>query len=240
MKNLIISGAVATGLIAGAAHAVEVTGGYVELGYSSFTDTDIGSRYNLNGAGELAFSRSFSLQLDAGTYRFNEIDESGTNVTLHGNFHASDNLSLGAFYGRDSIDGDDLDFYGVEAGFDAGQVDIEGYLGRHEVDGVSGLDGNIFGLAMKSYATDQLELMANYDLVDNFGGLVDANVYSVGANYALSDNAEVFGTLGAARLDAFGFSNTEAFVSFGVRMNLGNARGTTFDRRGVLDKLPGL
>ncbi|MEM7291517.1 MAG: porin [Pseudomonadota bacterium] len=242
MKNIIFSSALTTLLVSGNAYAIEVTGGYVDLGYSTFTDTDLGDKYNYNASGELAFSRMFSLQLDLGGYRFADLDESATNITLHTNLHTSGNASFGAFYGRDNVDGPDFQFYGVEAGFDAGPADIEGYLGRQDVTDFSGLDGTLFGISVISDLSDDWQIRASYDLVDNFTGALDFGLFSIGANYTIGDTAELYGNLGTAHISSpiVSGSSNEAYVNLGVRINFGSKRGTTFGRRGPLDKIPGL
>ncbi|MDA7967176.1 porin [Ruegeria sp.] len=242
MKKLFLSSALTTTLVAGSAQAVELTGGYVDLGYSTFTDSALGDKYNLSGSGELAFSKSFSTQLDLGGYRLQNLDGTTTNWTLHANLHTASNASFGAFIGRENSDGADFDFYGIEAGFDAGKATIEGYLGRQEVVDFSGLDGTLFGISVVSDIDDKWQFSANYDLVDNIAGILNSGMFSIGANYAVADNAEIYGTLGTAHLSSpiVSGSSNEAYVGFGVRVNLGNARGTTFGRRGVLSKLPGL
>jgi len=242
VKNLFICGVLATSISASAARAVEVTGGYLDLGYSTFTDSDFGDVFNLNGSGEVAFSRAFSAQLDLGGYRFQDADENATSWTLHTNWHTSNNASFGAFYGRDYVDGPDLEFYGVEAGFDAGPADIEAYLGRQQVVDFSDVDGALFGIAVSTEVDDQWEFTVSYDLIDNFYGLLDYDLYAVGVDYYARDNAIVYGNVGVAHIStpiASGSTN-EAYIAVGVRMNLGNKRGTTFGRRGVIDKLPGL
>ncbi len=221
---------------------MELTGGYVDLGYSTFTDSDFGDVFNLNGACELAFSRSFSAQLDLGGYRFQNLNENATGWTLHANLHTTRNASFGAVYGRENVDGPDFDFYGSEAGFDAGPVDVEGYLGHQEVPDFSGFGGTLFGVSVSNDVTDKWQISASYDLVDNIYGVLDFGLFSVGANYAVSDNAELYGNIGTAHISSpiISGSTNEAYVGIGIRMNLGNERGTTFGRRGVLDKLPGL
>ncbi|WP_420584081.1 hypothetical protein [Ruegeria sp.] len=242
MKNLFISSVLATSISTGAAYAVEVTGGYLDLGYSTFTDSDLGDAFNLNGSGELAFSRSFSTQLDLGGYRFQDADENGTSWTLHGNWHSSSNASFGAYYGRDYVDGPDVEFYGIEAGFDAGPAEVEAYLGRQQVVDFSDVDGALFGLAVSTELDGQWQFTASYDLIDNLYGILDYDLFAIGADYYARDNAIVYGNVGFAHISSpiVSGSTNEAFIAVGVRMNFGNQRGTTFGRRGVLDKLPGL
>lgn len=242
MKKLLTGSLLAAMISSTSVQAVEITGGYLDLGYSTFTDGDLGDKYNYNGSGELAFSRAFSLQLDLGGYRFQDLSENATNVTLHTNLHTSGNASIGAFYGREYVDGPDFEFYGIEGGFDAGLADIEGYIGRQQTTDISGLDGTLLGVAIISDVSPKWQIRAGYDLVNDVYGILDYGLLSLGADYSVSDNAEIYGTIGNAHLtsDVVSGSGDEAYINVGVRINLGNSRGTTFGRRGVLDKIPGL
>ncbi len=239
MKKIIATSTLTSLLLTSAAYAVEVTGGYVDLGYSTFTDSDLGDVYNLNGAGELAFSRVFSLQLDAGGYRFEDEDYNGTNVTLHANLHTQ-TASFGAFYGQDHIEDETFQFYGVEAGFGAGPAQIEGYLGFQDLKEASGADGAILGISAGGAVNDKWTVIGKYDYLNDIEGALDVSAFSIGATYNVGTNAQVYGEFGAAHLSIGSASSTEPFLGAGVRINLGNERGTTFGRRGVLDKLPGL
>jgi hypothetical protein len=242
VKKHIICSILAALSTIGTAQAAEFSGGYLNLDYSTFTDTDFGDAYNLNGAAELAFSRAFSAQLDLGVQRFQDLSETATNWTLHGNLHTANNASFGLFYGQEDLDDADFEFYGIEAGFDAGPAEIEGYLGRQDLTNASDLDGTLFGISAKTELTDAWELSTSFDIVDNFGGALDFNLFAIGASYAAADNAEVYGNLGVAHISSslVSGSSNEAYVTVGVRVNFGNDRGTTFGRRGVLTQLPGL
>lgn len=242
MKKTFLYSTVSVLIAAGSAQAVEVTGGYLNLGYSTFTDTDFGDAYTLNGSGELAFTRAFSTQLDLGVQRFQDLGETSTNWTLHGNWHTQGNASFGAYYGQEDIDEADYEFYGLEAGFDAGPAKIEGYIGRHDLTNLSDADGAMFGISASTDLSNTWELNGGLDVLRDVDGVLDLNLFSIGASYAASDMAEVYGNIGVAHIssDLISDSENEAYVSFGVRVNFGNERGTTFGRRGVLALLPGL
>ena len=47
------------------------------------------------------------------------------------------------------------------------------------------------------------------------------------------------GEVGSAKASALGLSGSEPFVGLGGRVTFGADRGTTFDRRSLLDLLPG-
>ncbi|MCL6284347.1 porin [Ruegeria sp. 2012CJ41-6] len=240
MKNIIVAGAMVSGLCAGAASAAEFTGGYFDLGYSSFTDSDDGSKFYGAASGELGFTRNFGIQADLGVYRYREIEETGYNGTLHFIYHTNDNLSLGAYYNRDDLDGDnDANTYGIEAGYEIGAIGLEGYVSRIDFVDAGDADGTLLGFKLDSEVAPLFTLSASVDYLDASGD-VDLTRYSVGADYNLGSGAHIYGELGGARAGVDSFSRTEAYIAAGLRINFGSERGTTFGRRGLLDKLPGL
>lgn len=219
--------------------AAELVGGYVDLGYSAFTDNTRVSKRSLSGSGEVAFTRTFGLQADLGLYDLNAISEVGTNVTLHGNFHVGDFTSLGVFAGRDSLNNQGVNFYGVEAGHEAGRVEFEGYASIADAAGNNGSNGTLAGLQVRGNINEAWRLKANVDYIDARNG-VDATRYSVGADYDFGEGGTFYAEAGGFDANAGTAGANEAFVGFGLRYNLGAKRGTTFGRRGFLDKLPGL
>lgn len=236
MKKLMVAGAMASGMFASAAMAAEVTGNYLDLGYSTFTDSDIGSKFYAAGSAELGFTREFGVQLDLGVYRLDEISETGYNGTLHAIYHASDALSLGVFYARDDVDGSDTDNYGLEAGYDlSNAIGLEGYVSRLDF---SSEDGTLLGAQIKGTVAPQLELSASIDYLDAPAD-IDLTRFSIGAAYNVGQGANVYGEVGSARASIGSQSDSEAFVGVGLRLNFGAKRGTTFGRRGLLDLLPG-
>lgn len=239
MKNIIVAGALASGVCAGAASAAEFTGGYLDLGYSTFTDSDNGSRFYGAGSGELGFTRNFGIQADLSVYRFDEISETGYNGTLHAVFHTNDNLSLGAYYSRDDLDGDsDSNTYGIEAGYEVGAVGLEGYVSRINFVDASQDNGTLLGFKVDGEVAPQFTLSASVDHL-NGSGDIDLTRFSVGADYNVGEGAHIYGEVGSAKLSLGSFSDTEAYVGAGLRINFGAKRGTTFGRRGLLDKIPG-
>ncbi|WP_372572519.1 porin [Ruegeria jejuensis] len=239
MKNIIVAGALASGFCVGAASAAELTGGYFDLGYSTFTDSDNGSKFYGAGSGELGFTRNFSVQADVGVYRFDEISETGYNGTLHAIFHTNDNLSLGAFYNRDDLDGDnDSNTYGIEAGYEVGAIGLEGYVSRIDFVDADSDDGTLLGVRIDGEVAPLFTLSASVDYL-NGPSDIDLTRVSLGADYNLGEGAHIYGEVGSAKVELGGLSDSEAFVAAGIRLNFGAKRGTTFGRRGLLDKLPG-
>ncbi|MFA3915834.1 porin [Ruegeria hyattellae] len=239
MKNIIVAGALASSLCVGAASAAEITGGYFDLGYSSFTDSDDGSKFYGAGSGELGFTRNFSVQADLGVYRFREVSETAYNGTLHAIYHTNDNLSLGGYYNRDEIDGGiDSNSFGIEAGYETGILGLEGYVSRIDFVDSDFDDGNLLGFKVEGSPSSQFTLSASVDYLNGPDDL-ELTRFGVSADYEVGEGAHVYGELGRARVDIGSGSESETFIGAGLRLNFGAKRGTTFGRRGLLDKLPG-
>lgn len=236
VRSVFFATALAAGICGVAASAAEFTGGNFELGYSQFSDSNQGASFAVAGSAEFALSRSFSLQLDAANYSFDRINTSGQNVTLHTIYHVNQDMSLGAYLGRDFLSGGDANVYGLEAGYDFGTLGLEGYLSRLDS---SASDATLVGATLFSDVTDRLRLNAT---VDHLNGPTTSRLtsYSIGATYEVMDGAKFYGEFGNANASAGNLSTNEAFFGAGFRIDFGAKRGATFDRRGLLDKLPGL
>ncbi|MCI2393453.1 porin [Aliiroseovarius sediminis] len=227
-------------LAAAPALAVEITGGDVSLSYSAFTeDTDL-SRVAIEGSVEVGFTRAFSMQFDLARYEFGFADDGVTTGTVHAIFHVSDVTSVGAFYGREDIDGTSLDLYGAEVGHEMGALDLEAYIGHGEEAGVS---GTAFGLAADYNINDRFAIGVAYDRVD-FDGDFNIHKTALRASYAAADRFSVFGEVGSFGMGADYYGVTldasTNYVGFGVEYAFGAKRGATFGERGLTRMLPGL
>ncbi|MCU9846572.1 hypothetical protein OEZ60_00945 [Defluviimonas sp. WL0024] len=236
MKSVFAFAIVASTLAFTPAMAVEVTGGDLAFSYSTFTDDTDVSKLAVTGAVEIGFTPNFGVQFDAGAHAFNLIDETGTNLTLHGIYHANDQVSFGGFYGNDRLFGDNQDFYGLEAGFDLGAANAEAYL-AHADD--AGFHVNITGLS-GSYGFDHGFTLGGSLQHANFDGGLDVTRFGATGSYAVSPTFDVYAELGTVKAGAFGFSNSEPYVGIGAAMTFGAERGATFGRRGLFELLPGL
>jgi hypothetical protein len=222
--------------LAHGALAVEVTGGTADIGYSTFTDDTNVSKTTFTGALEVGFTRAFSLQFDLGLYGLNAIDETARNATMHAVFHVNDTTSLGAFIGNDDISISDMNYYGVEGGFEFTGLDAEMYLASGDE---SGLSTTLYGLNLHhAYNDSGFGITGKLDRVNFSGG--DVTRISVGVDYALSPTSVLYGEVGSLHASALGLSGSESYIGFGARINFGAARGVTFKRRGILDMIPGL
>ncbi len=231
--------AVLAALISTPVAAVEFTGGSIDAGYSQFTDGTLGKRFSLAGSAELSITKSFGIQADIATYNFQETNISGQNLTLHGVFHISPDASIGGFYGQDKLSAVKTEYFGIEAGYDFGRVDLEGYISSGSIQNLSGSSSTLAGAELRGAVTNEVFLTAKFDYLDAPVG-INGSRFSVGADYTFQDKVTVYGELGSGRAQIGNASGTEPFVGIGLRFNLGTDRGTTFGRRGLLDKIPGL
>lgn len=214
----------------------QMTGGSVDLKYSSYPDESDFSTLAFRGQVEYGFNRNAAMQIDIGGYNFGELNETGYNIGLHGLFHASDTVSLGAFYAWDELDGGSADFYGLEAGFDITEDFVaEIYVSTGDNGGT---DTDIYGLGLGYEINDQFALNANVDQFDLDSGS-DLTRVSLGVEYRTVAAGNYYAELGNLDGEAGGLSDSEAFVGVGVRFDFGADRGATFGQRGFLDKLPG-
>ncbi|KIC19083.1 MULTISPECIES: hypothetical protein [unclassified Leisingera] len=234
MKRL-FSAACAAAALAGSLQAAEITGGSFDLSTSAFADDTDYARTAVGGAVELGFSRSFSTQLDLFYADFNLTDLEGANATLHGIAHVSSTTSLGLFYGIEETGRDEYDFYGIEAGHEFGFADAEFYLGEGDDGAIS---GTIAGVAFRRDVNSQFTVGAGLDHLDL--GNIELTRIAASAQYDVGKGAKFYGELGSLNAEAQNLSGNEAFVGIGLKWDFGANRGTTFGRRGLVNKLPGL
>ena len=233
MNRILLSATCMVAIFAHMAQAGEVTGGSVGLGYSAFTDDSAGtvSKTALSGSLEYGFDRNFGLQGDLSLGRLGFVEADTTSFTLHGLYHANETASFGVFLGRDEIEGEGGNFYGFEAGFEQGQLNGDVYAAAGDYDG---LNGSLLGIGAAYDATDSFTLGGSYDKLNIEG--YDLSRVQLEAEYRM-DKFALTGQLGSANVEDAG---SETYFGLGARINFGAKRGTTFDRRGLVEALPGL
>lgn len=215
----------------------EVTGGQIELSHSAFTDETSVAKTNLNGSVELEFGPKFGLQLDFGVNALNAVNDTATNVAAHAIYKVSDSTALGAFYGIDSLSGENQDFYGVEAAHNFGTGGVQGYLGRGED---SGFGGTVAGVSGGTMIGSGFGLSASVDH-GSFDGGVSLTRFGVRGSYGQGERAKVFVELGSLNGDINGLgSASEPYAKIGATVNFGRNSGLTFGDRSIFNLLPGL
>jgi hypothetical protein len=233
--------AAAFGLVAtvSAAQAVEVTGSSLDLSYSAFIDDTDVDKLNVAGSVELAFTQTSSVQLDIGHDAFGLSGLDILSIGAHGIFHVNRDTSLGAFFTHDRADvggtNGSSNLFGIEAGHDAGPVELEGYLGRGES---SGADGTMVGLSGRYVMPNTIGVTGSIDYLDIEG--LEVRKLAVRLDGGLTENLNVYVEAGTGKVSAFGTSASEPFVGIGGRITFGAVRGTTFERRSLGELLPGL
>lgn len=234
--HLALASAVA--LTAAPVLAGEFTGGDIDLSYSAFTDDTDYAKAQLDGSFEYGINRSFGVQVDGAAAAFGFIDETGSNVTLHGIWHTGTAGSAGIFVGSDRIDGESTEFYGLEYGMDVGGgFGVEGYAAFAEDHGE---DGALYGIKGEyAFANTGFSVAGTLDYLDLDSG-ISATKLGVTGNYALSPTGSIYAEVGNVNLDIGPIDDNEAYVGVGARIHFGAARGATFDRRGLIQLLPGL
>lgn len=234
MKHYMIGLAAALAVsTAGAAGAAEVSGANVGVSYSGLTGSaNDATKLTANGSMEVAFSPAFSVQGDMAYNHFGDTGWDGSMFGLHGIYHPMMGTSLGAFVGRDRVDGSNLNFYGLEAGREMGLMNVQGYIWHTN----SGDDGTAVGLSGDYALNNQFAVGGRLDV---FNGPFSADFNRVGVTgtYKMTSGYSVYGEVG--RVDAEN-ADAEGYLGVGVRATFGPGTGTSFAQRGLLDMLPGL
>lgn len=225
----------ATFLFSNAALAGEISGGSIGLSYSSFTEDSDFSRIGVEGSIEYAFNRDFSVQGDLAFQNFGESDLDSTTFGAHGIYHVNDDTSLGAFFMREDVDDGDGNFYGIEGGYETGQVEFEGYAGNFDGDGDN---ATILGISGRYEFSNALGLTGSFDQIDGDG--VELSRYGVKLDRDVSPTLNLFVEVGSADVEAGGLSGSETFVGLGGKIVFGAERGATFEQRGLTRLIPGL
>ncbi|MCT8159070.1 hypothetical protein [Pseudoruegeria sp. SHC-113] len=236
MKKILLGSlAVATTLAAPAAFAVELNGASVDLGYSAFTDDGDVNKTDLNSSVELGFSPNFAAQIDLGASKFGLTNEDNINAALHGIYHLDQATAFGAFYGVDRIAGESNTFYGLEAAYDTGPYETQGYVqfGDYGNEDFWGAGGSLRYAVNASFG-----LGASYDYAD-IDNAFSAQRFAAVADYNVNDSTRLYAELGVLDSNDLG-ADAEPFIGAGVKVSLGGAGEPTFGNRGLIGLLPGL
>lgn len=216
------------------AQAQEIKGD-LTLGHSFFTDENQVSKAYAEGALEFGVTPKASVQLDLGVSSLGFVDETATNLVLHGIYDVHATGSVGAFVGMDRLAGEDVTFYGIEYGQSLGSGSIEAYAGTGDEAGV---DGTVIGVESEFLIGSEFGLGVKLDHAD-FEGTLSATRFGVKGIYGLGDTGKLFAEVGTLRGEIDGDSGSEPFVGVGLTVNLGQDEAS-FGRRGLFNLFPGL
>jgi hypothetical protein len=222
-------------LVVASPAAAQVTGGSLGVEYNAPTDGGDFGGTTYSGALEYAFNRNFALSLDIAGYRLDNISTDASSATFHGVYHLDEMTSFGVFYGADSVDGGDARaLYGIEAGTEFGDADVEAFLGQ--LEGASE-DALIYGVDASYGFSNGFSAIAS-------GGFTNVDDLSlsriaIGGQYEISGGPQFYAEIGNVSAETSGVEADQMFVGLGARIAFGADRGTTFEQRSLFEILPG-
>lgn len=217
-------------LAASGAAAQGFTGATLGIDYTKSLDSSDLGGVNYYGQAEVEAIAGIRFALDVSAYDFAIAGSDAQNVTGHAIYALDPQITLGAYFGRDWIDDDSIDTFGVQGAFDYGMGIAQGYVGLGDgavADIVTiGASGNYdFGSGISAIAA--------FDRVGFDGG--DGMSYEIGGEYALSGGPVFSAVLGRASLDDNGSSIDETYIGIKARIDIGQQGGTTFERRSFFE-----
>jgi len=242
VSRLVLAGALTSiGAAASAQTALDAT---FSLGYSN-SSSDIAdySTTSLGIATDIALTDAFSIEADLDFARLDLDDVAGTDVdesldlqrfALAPRYRLENGLVLGAYVQRASLDIDELvggtddleaDSYGLTLGYEAGGLDVEGYIGQTDTDPeLPDVDINDLGFRADYEISDALSvggLFARTTLDQEGGPIeVDLDTLGVAGAYDITPAFSVFGGLGS--FDASGTPLAGSSMALGVGYDLNN------------------
>lgn len=230
-----LSLALASFLCVTSAQAFEVNGGSVSLGYSSFVGKSNATDVNKLAFGaslEFGITQQFALQTDFSIANFGLTDLDNTNLAVHGIGHLNEQTSVGAYVGKDRLAGIDQSYFGFEVGHQMNAFGTEAYVTFAEDDGSH---GTVLGFKGDYKLGETSSVGAKFDNLNVEG--FDATRVALTGEMGVAKDVTLTGEVGSVRFEDVG---SESYVGIGLKMNFGAKRGATFDRRSLIDLLPGL
>ncbi len=246
MRIFWMTGLVAAGWAGAAgAQATDVTGGELRFGYERLSGGAEGgredaalSKTSLEGSIDLGFGGAFGTQVDLALDRFNEAGDMGKSMGLHGFYNISPMTRAGVFAGFETVDGASVTYYGGELGVDTGVTEIEGYIlagTEHDSDS----SGVLYGIDGAYGVTPQLSLGGRLD-IGAFDTEIDVTRLAVTAAFDLTPAAQLQAEIGTTDIDAAGLGRRDdTYIGVRATFTFGPGQGSVFDRRGLLDLIPG-
>ncbi|MFU8825229.1 hypothetical protein [Yoonia sp.] len=226
MFRTVLVCAAAVTLAANAVQAQGFSGATLGIDYTkSLENADLGG-VNYYGQAEVEAVAGISFALDLTFYDFIIAGGDAQNVTGHAIYALDNQISVGAYFGRDWIDGDTINTYGVQGAYVYGAGIAQGYIGLG--DGVYD-DILLIGAAGNYGFGGGISAVGSLDRVGFDGG--HGLSLEVGGEYALMNGPTFTGVLGRVSTD----DNDELYIGIKARIDLGHQGGTTFDRRGFFE-----
>lgn len=224
--------------------AFDLIGADFAGGYSAYFDQVEGetlSRASGEFSAEVGLAGSFGVQLDFAIQKFeqisDDIEDNTMSSTLHGLFYLDDAITLGAFYGWETME--NAEYYGVEAAYYGTDFYAEAYLGAGVLNEFD-VNNKIYGVNGAYQLTSDFDLIGSYSKA-TFDGLVDLSLVEAGFGYNYSDRIQISAALGRSNLELEGAAaNIDDYFALEAEYSFGAARGATFGERGILHLIPGL
>lgn len=235
MKHHILAAAVLAAAAGSAqAQGFGFSGGEISAEALAYSDGgDIGSTA-YSGALEFGITRNVSVAIDLGFYGLQTLDLQADTATIHGIYQLSDSVSLGAFYGQDTLDGQDATLFGIEGGTELGVAAVEGYFAK--LDG-AGDNATLLGVSGSYGFSDSIAALGSFNVADL--GSSSSNRLAVGGQYTIASGPDLWAEIGTLKIDDGANTSDDMFISIGARIEFGAARGTTFGRRSLFETATG-
>ncbi len=210
------------------------SGGEISAEALAYGDSgDIGSTA-YSGALEFGITRNISVAVDLGFYGLQTLDLHADTATIHGIYQMSETVSLGAFYGQDTLEGDDAKIFGIEGGTEFAGAAVEGYFAR--LDG-AGDNATLLGVSGTYGFSDSISALGSFNIADL--GDSSSNRLAVGGQYTIASGPDLWAEIGTMKIDDGVDTSNDTFISIGARIEFGAERGTTFGRRSLFETATG-
>lgn len=210
----------------------EILGAEVGFEHSTYLDATARDMHKstLGGALDYALGSNVSVQADLSQRYYGLADWDGTTFGLHGIWHTGTGAAVGAFVGKDWLDNETMEFYGLEGAMRIGALDYEAF--GTIADGED-RKSYMLGLRGEYAVNDQLSLGGHLATLN-----ADEDLVRLGATakYEFLPGYLADAELGLADPDN---SDKEVFLSVGIKAVFGPGKGVTFGRRGLQEILPG-
>lgn len=210
------------------------SGGEISAEAVAFGDDGAVSSTVYSGALEFSINRGFSVALDLGFYGLETLELNAETATLHAIYQLNDAVSLGAFYGRDQLDGSNATVTGIEGGTEFSGVAVEGYVAKVSGDGD---DAMLLGFSGEYGFSESISALGSFSTVSL--GDINTTRLAVGGQYAIAGGPELWAEIGTFNADDGTSGAEDTFLSVGARIEFGAARGTTFGRRSLFESTSG-
>ena len=220
----IYAAAIAAAIAPTLASAFEIGGGSVEY---SYRDGQFDSQQQVSGSAAFSFGNAFGAQVGL-KHAFYEDGTVSNGGEAHLTYGFGSGLTAGAFYGVETFDDDDYQYYGAEVAFVTGSFSTEASISRYDGQSYEATD---FTVDSKYTIGDQLGLLAGYHTVNDGSG--STNYLYVGGSYSFVPSFAVKATYG--RLD-YASGSDDAVATLGLVYNFGG--GATFSQRSYTEILP--